>query len=151
MSLPYKHQARSYESIQKSYERDNQHTQISYERQVSEYKSKGATNTEPRRLPRSNQTDGVHLYTRYDDSSRQRRDGDNGRSEIKRNSKGGQYIREEFHTEEHYVITRTPLTKESTHVTEFPVSEKTQQTQELKVKKKKYFVYIQKFFSGRHK
>lgn len=138
MSLPYKHQARSYESIQESYERNNQHTQISYEREVSEYKSKSSTPPtipEPRRLPRSNQaTDGVHLYTRYDGSTQQKRDRNSDRSEIRRNPKRSQYIREELHTEEHYVITRTPISKsEVSHVTEFPVSERAHQTEELKV------------------
>lgn len=152
MPPPYKHYARSSESVQESYERNNQHTQISYERQVREFKSKSPTPhngtfpgqpLESRRLPRSNDTDGSYLYTRYDDTARRppsstqiKSVGDN-KSKGKSN-KGGQYIREEFHTEEHYVITRTPLTKNGDkHAsTKVPASEQSppqQQTQELKV------------------
>lgn len=147
MPPPYNHHAHSYEAIQESYERNNQHTQISYERQVSEYKSKSSSpptvkfpglqssaSTDQRRLPRTaaNIDDkGFHLYTRYDDANR-RPTPQPSRSEDNREGrkkKGGQYIREEFHTEEHYVITRTPMTKNGE--TKFPAAE--QQTQELKV------------------
>lgn len=87
--------ARSYESIHKSFERNNQHTEISYKREINEFKTEANDRPpEPRRLPR-----GFNLYTRYDDSTRSPRSVDKPESRRRAYGKGGQYIREEVHTE----------------------------------------------------
>lgn len=83
--------------------------------------------TEGRRLPRH--SDDFHVYQRYDGSPRSV-----DKPEPKR--RRGQYIREEFHTEEHYIVTRTPLAGKQTEETRFPGrdQEHTEKgTQELKV------------------
>jgi hypothetical protein len=82
--------------------------------------------TEGRRLPRN--VDDFHLFQRYDGTPRSV-----DKPEPKR--RRGQYIREEYHTEEHYVVTRTPLAGgKQTKETRFPARDQTEKgTQELKV------------------